>query len=160
MQFTTLYSSGKVSNIPIRPSPSSSSSVPPTLFDPATGKPAVNQETKVPASTWLGLVSAVVVGGLRLCLIFVALQLVPMPVVHTLMSGSPILVMFLSHCMLRKDDQMTWVKMVSAVLLAAGVVLNSNPYHAIADAVRFINRSWKFNRSQFLTLFCLPQKRT
>lgn len=87
------------------------------------------------ASLWAFLAFTVLIGGLRLNLIFAALQLSPMSIVHTLMSGSPVLVMLLSHCLLNKDDQFTVLKGVASVLLVGGILLNANPMDAIRDAV-------------------------
>ena len=53
------------------------SSVSANLFDPETGLPA-RQKVAVAVKVALGL--AVVIGGARLCLIFMALQMTSMPV--------------------------------------------------------------------------------
>ncbi len=87
---------------------------------------------------WLVFLTAVAVGGLRLNIIFGALQLSPMSIVHTLMSGSPVLVMILSHFLLNKQDPFTGMKALASVLLIVGVTLNTDPMSAVQDAVRTV----------------------
>ncbi len=85
------------------------------------------------------LLTTVVVGGLRLNVIFAALQLSPMSIVHTVLSGSPVLVMALSHLLLNRQDPFSGMKALASVLLIAGVVLNANPMSAINDVVSSSN---------------------
>ena len=54
------------------------------------------------------------------------------------MAGSPILVMFLAHMLLKQEDQLSLFKIVSGVFLGVGVFLNSNPVDAITEAVRTV----------------------
>jgi len=42
-----------------------------------------------------------VIGGLRLCFIFAALEKIPMALVHTILNGSPVVVMILGHFFLK-----------------------------------------------------------
>ncbi|TRY73428.1 hypothetical protein TCAL_07780 [Tigriopus californicus] len=78
------------------------------------------------------LLTVVLIGGIRLCLIFAGLQLIHMSTVHTILNGSPILVMVLSHFLLQ-NDRFSWVKGLSCVLLVGGVVLNFQPYKWLND---------------------------
>ncbi len=58
-----------------------------------------------------------------------------MSIVHTLISGSPVLVMILSHFLFSKEDKFTWLKLVASVMLIVGVLLNTNPIMAFVEAV-------------------------
>jgi len=83
-----------------------------------------------------GLTLAVAAGGLRLNAIFAALQLSPLAVVHSLLSGSPVLVMILSHFLLKRgQDPFTAAKAMASCLLIVGVTLISDPISAVKDAV-------------------------
>ncbi len=73
-------------------------------------------------------------GGIRLCLIFGSLQLVPMAIVHTLLNATPVVVMILSRFLLR--DKFTALKVMASAWLLLGVALNSNPISAVLKAVR------------------------
>ncbi len=90
---------------------------------------------------YLSFLLAVSVGGLRLNVIFAALKISSMSIVHTLLNGSPVLVMLLSHCMLNKQDPFTKMKAFASVLLLIGIVLNTNPLEAIDEAVRELLRT-------------------
>lgn len=81
---------------------------------------------------YLILLTVVLIGGIRLCLIFAGLQLIHMSTVHTILNGSPILVMVLSHFLLQ-NDRFSWVKGLSCILLVAGVILNFQPYKWLND---------------------------
>lgn len=89
------------------------------------------------AWTCLFFLLVVVFGGIRLCLMFLALNLVPLTIVSTMMNGTPVVVMLLSTCLLK--ERMTALKVIACVLLILGVLLNSNPYEAIMKAVSSSN---------------------
>ena len=71
----------------------------------------------------------------RLCMLFAALCLTEMSIVHTILNGSPVMVMILAHFMLSGAERMTLLKVASAFLLIVGILLNANPLKAIQDAV-------------------------
>ena len=49
-----------------------------------------------------------------------------MTTVHTMLNGTPVVVMLLSWLMLRTSDGMTWLKGLAAVLLVGGIILTSD----------------------------------
>ena len=61
------------------------------------------------------------IGGIRLSLIFMALEKCPMGGVHAIMQGSPIVVMFLSHFLL--NDKLTVIRLSCGFGLIAGILL-------------------------------------
>ena len=64
-------------------------------------------------------------GGIRLSMIFSALRLAPMTIVHTMLSGSPVLVMILSALMFKQSDKCTALKVVASGLFVAGITLSN-----------------------------------
>lgn len=70
--------------------------------------------------TWVAFL-----GGIRLTLIFAALLLAPMTIVHTMLSGTPVLVMILSAFMLENSDKCTLLKVFASCLFVAGVTLSN-----------------------------------
>ena len=85
------------------------------------------------ASFILGLV--VVVGGLRLLLIFMSLQMSRMSTTHTILNGSPVMVAILSHCVGGKEDRCTVSKVFACILLLVGIYLTSEIENAVDEAV-------------------------
>ena len=73
------------------------------------------------------LSGVVLMGGIRLCLVFLGLQLIHMSTVHTIMSGAPVVVMCLSHRLLR-NEPFTVIKGFSCTMLIVGIVLCFQPY--------------------------------
>ena len=65
------------------------------------------------------------------------------------MGGSPVLVMLLSHCLLRTSDPFTKMKALASVLLVAGVLLTSNPFSIYGDAVRIYIFLFRVRKSTF-----------
>ena len=65
------------------------------------------------------------IGGIRLYLIFSALQGCPMGSVHSILQGSPIIAMILGHFFM--NDKLTPLRGLCGVSLALGIVLISNP---------------------------------
>uniref|UniRef100_A0A0K2V7Z2 EamA domain-containing protein n=1 Tax=Lepeophtheirus salmonis TaxID=72036 RepID=A0A0K2V7Z2_LEPSM len=72
----------------------------------------------------LSLVAAC--AGFRLLLIFGALKRIYMANVHTILNGSPVLVMIFSHFVL--NDRCNIIRSISTVFLVGGVVLIFQPY--------------------------------
>ncbi len=66
------------------------------------------------------------VGGFRLSFIFAALMLAKMTTVHTMLNGTPVVVMLLSAAMLKKADKFTCNKALASVMLIGGVLLGSD----------------------------------
>ena len=64
-------------------------------------------------------------GGIRLSMIFAALRFAPMTIVHTMLSGAPVLVMILSALLLKQSDKCTALKVVASGLFVAGIVLSN-----------------------------------
>ena len=58
-------------------------------------------------------------------MIFAALRIAPMTIVHTMLSGSPVLVMILSALLLKQSDKCTALKVVASCLFVAGIVLSN-----------------------------------
>ena len=89
--------------------------------------------SRLPKAAIILFACVVAFGGIRLCLIFGALNLVPLAIVHTMMNATPVVVMFLSTLIL--DDRLTALKIIASALLLTGVGFNSNPIEAIAKAL-------------------------
>lgn len=54
---------------------------------------------------WFHFALVIIFGGLRLCMLFAALQLTEMSIVHTILNGSPVMVMVLAHFMLSGGER-------------------------------------------------------
>jgi drug/metabolite transporter (DMT)-like permease len=78
-------------------------------------------------------------GGLRLSFLFGALELIPMGLVHTILNGSPVIVMVLSHFILK--DPCNMLKTVSTLGLLAGVVLIFQPHKLILESSGQVSKS-------------------
>ena len=79
---------------------------------------------RVQFSKYMTLTGVAILGGIRLSLIFAALRLAPMTIVHTMLTGTPIAVMILSAFMLKNSDKCTLLKVLASCLFLAGVTLS------------------------------------
>ena len=84
-----------------------------------------NASTKDKVSKYMTLAVVALLGGIRLSLIFAALRLAPMTMVHTMLTGTPVLVMILSAFMLKNSDKCTLLKVLASCLFVAGVTLSN-----------------------------------
>ena len=80
---------------------------------------------RVQFSKYMTLAGVAILGGIRLSLIFAALRLAPMTIVHTMLTGTPIAVMILSAFMLKNSDKCTLLKVLASCLFLAGVTLSN-----------------------------------
>jgi drug/metabolite transporter (DMT)-like permease len=85
-----------------------------------------NSTTKDRAGKYVTLAFVSVIGGIRLSLIFAALMLAHMTMVHTMLNGTPVIVIFLSWAILKSSDSMTKIKALASFMLIGGVILTSD----------------------------------